>query len=52
MLTWKDVINFSVVGNPKPEKRVDKTEADPKNTVLDIKGLRVIDEKGVERERP
>lgn len=31
--------------------RVDKTAATPKDTVLDIKGLRVIDEKGVERLR-
>ncbi|KPA21713.1 Ribose import ATP-binding protein RbsA [Shimia sp. SK013] len=29
--------------------RVDKVAATPKETVLDIKGLRVIDEKGVER---
>ena len=26
MLTWKDVINFSVNGNPKPDRRVEKTE--------------------------
>jgi len=25
MLTWKDVIHFSVSGNPIPEKRVEKT---------------------------
>jgi ABC-type uncharacterized transport system ATPase subunit len=31
--------------------RVDKTDAVAKDTVLDIKGLRVIDEKGVERLR-
>ena len=28
MLTWKDVINFSVKGNPKPDRRVEKTDAE------------------------
>lgn len=27
MLTWKDIIKFSTKGNPKPNKRVEKTEA-------------------------
>ena len=26
MITWRDVIHFSVNGNPKPHKRVEKTE--------------------------
>ncbi|MFT6993670.1 MAG: peptide-methionine (R)-S-oxide reductase, partial [Maribacter sp.] len=26
MITWKDVIDFSVSGNPVPDKRVEKTE--------------------------
>ena len=26
MLTWKDVIGFAVNGNPKPDKRVEKTD--------------------------
>ena len=26
MLTWKDVIHFSVKGNPEPERRVEKTD--------------------------
>ena len=26
MLTWKEVIHFSVKGNPTPDKRVEKTE--------------------------
>ena len=25
MLTWKEVINFTVKGNPKPDRRVEKT---------------------------
>ena len=28
MLTWKEVINFSIKGNPTPNKRVEKTEAE------------------------
>ena len=28
MLTWKDVIKFATNGNPKPDRRVDKTEAE------------------------
>lgn len=28
MLTWKDVINYSLKGNPVPDKRVEKTEAE------------------------
>ncbi|WP_274475090.1 peptide-methionine (R)-S-oxide reductase MsrB [Mangrovimonas aestuarii] len=28
MLSWKDVINFSVNGNPEPDRRVEKTEAE------------------------
>ncbi|WP_242202185.1 peptide-methionine (R)-S-oxide reductase MsrB [Aestuariivivens insulae] len=28
MLTWKDVINFSVNGNPKPDRRIVKSEAE------------------------
>ena len=27
MLTWKDIIRFSASGNPEPDKRVEKTEA-------------------------
>ncbi|MCH4551630.1 peptide-methionine (R)-S-oxide reductase MsrB [Aestuariibaculum lutulentum] len=26
MLTWKDIINFAVNGNPEPDTRVEKTE--------------------------
>ena len=26
MLTWKEVINFSVNGNPTPDRRVEKTD--------------------------
>ena len=26
MITWRDVIRFSVNGNPRPHKRVEKTE--------------------------
>ena len=26
MITWKDVIHYTVAGNPKPERRVEKTD--------------------------
>lgn len=28
MITWKDVIHFSVAGNPRPDKRIEKTDAE------------------------
>ena len=28
MLNWKDVINYSLKGNPKPDRRVVKTDAE------------------------
>ncbi len=28
MITWKDVIHYSVSGNPEPDKRVEKTESE------------------------
>lgn len=28
MLSWKDVINFTVKGNPEPDRRVEKTDAE------------------------
>lgn len=33
-LTWKDVINFSVKGNPVPDRRVEKTEAEWKEILI------------------
>ena len=48
MLTWKDVINFSVNGNPKPDKRVEKFEAEWK-AKLTLEQYRITREKGTER---
>lgn len=31
MLTWKDIIHFTVTGNPAPDKRVEKTDAEWKS---------------------
>lgn len=28
MLTWKDIIKFSVNGNPSPDKRIEKTDTE------------------------
>ena len=28
MITWKDVINFTLKGNPEPDRRVEKTDAE------------------------
>jgi peptide-methionine (R)-S-oxide reductase len=48
MLTWKDVINFSVNGNPTPDKRVEKTEAEWR-TQLTPEQFRITRQKGTER---
>jgi len=48
MLTWKDIINFSVNGNPIPDKRIDKTEAEWK-TLLTPEQFRITRLKGTER---
>jgi peptide-methionine (R)-S-oxide reductase len=48
MLTWKEIINFSVNGNPKPEKRVEKTEHEWRNQ-LTPQQYHITREKGTER---
>lgn len=47
MLTWKDVINFSVKGNPKPDRRVEKTDAQWRD-LLRPEQYRITREKGTE----
>lgn len=47
MLTWKEVINFSVKGNPTPDTRVEKTEAEWEKT-LTPEQFRVTRLKGTE----
>jgi peptide-methionine (R)-S-oxide reductase len=47
MLTWKEVISFSVNGNPKPDKRVEKSEAEWK-TLLTESQYRITRLKGTE----
>tara|TARA_R110000765_G_scaffold32685_5_gene75599 strand:+ start:1399 stop:1860 length:462 start_codon:yes stop_codon:yes gene_type:complete len=47
ILTWKDVIHFSVDGNPKPDRRVEKTEQEWKE-ILTPEQFRVTRKKGTE----
>ncbi|MGK0254382.1 MAG: peptide-methionine (R)-S-oxide reductase [Mariniflexile sp.] len=48
MLTWKEVISFSVKGNPIPDKRVEKTENEWK-VQLTPEQFRITRQKGTER---
>lgn len=48
MLTWKDIINFAVNGNPTPNKRVEKTEAEWREQ-LTPEQFRITRQKGTER---
>ncbi|MDP2540381.1 peptide-methionine (R)-S-oxide reductase [Tenacibaculum discolor] len=48
MLTWKDVINFAVNGNPTPDKRVEKTAVEWQE-LLTPEQFRVTRQKGTER---
>ncbi len=47
MLTWKDVIHFSVNGNPEPDRRVEKTEAEWREQ-LSPEQFRITRKKGTE----
>ncbi|CAM1347014.1 Peptide methionine sulfoxide reductase MsrB [Tenacibaculum crassostreae] len=48
ILTWKDVINFAVNGNPVPDKRVEKSENEWKEELTDEQ-FRITRQKGTER---
>ena len=47
MLTWKDVIHFSVKGNPEPERRVEKTDEEWRRQ-LTPEQFRITRKKGTE----
>lgn len=47
MLTWKNIMDFAVNGNPKPDKRVEKTEAEWKSH-LTPEQFRITRKKGTE----
>lgn len=48
ILTWKDVINFAVNGNPTPDKRVEKTATEWQE-LLTPEQFRITRQKGTER---
>ena len=48
MITWKEVISFSVNGNPKPDTRVEKTEAEWKDVLTETQ-YKITRLKGTER---
>lgn len=48
MITWKDVVHFTLKGNPEPDKRVEKTESEWKN-LLSPEQFRITRLKGTER---
>ncbi|WP_179333203.1 peptide-methionine (R)-S-oxide reductase MsrB [Winogradskyella costae] len=48
MLTWKDIINFSVNGNPTPDRRLEKSEAEWR-AQLTPDQFRITRQKGTER---
>lgn len=47
MLTWKDIINFSIKGNPEPQQRVEKSESEWQD-LLTAEQFRVTRKKGTE----
>ncbi|WP_425234589.1 peptide-methionine (R)-S-oxide reductase MsrB [Ulvibacterium sp.] len=47
MLNWKDIIHFSIKGNPKPDRRVEKTESEWRE-LLSPEQFRITRKKGTE----
>ncbi|MGB5654855.1 MAG: peptide-methionine (R)-S-oxide reductase, partial [Robiginitalea sp.] len=47
MLTWKEIISFCVNGNPKPDRRVEKPEAEWRE-ILTPAQFRITRKKGTE----
>lgn len=48
MLTWKDIVHFTLNGNPKPSRRVEKTEDEWKE-ILTPEQYQITRLKGTER---
>lgn len=47
MLTWKHIMDFAVNGNPKPDRRVEKSEAEW-NAILTPEQFKITRKKGTE----
>ena len=47
MLTWKNIMNFTVNGNPEPDRRVEKTENEWRE-ILTPDQFRITRKKGTE----
>ena len=47
MINWNDIIKFTVHGNPTPNRRVEKTEAEWKS-LLTAEQFRILRQKGTE----
>ncbi len=47
MLKWKNIMDFAVNGNPEPDKRVDKSEAEWKE-ILTAEQFKIARKKGTE----
>ena len=47
MITWKDIISFTANGNPTPDRRIEKTDAEWRE-LLTLEQFRITRQKGTE----
>ena len=48
MINWNDILNYSKAGNPKPERRIEKSESEWE-AILTAEQFRITRKKGTER---